>query len=43
MKRLLTIVLLLVAIVLPQQGWGRDFGNEKLNYEMEGTASFLLA
>ena len=34
MKRLLTIVLLLVAIVLPQQGWGRDFGNEKLNYEI---------
>ena len=34
MKRLLTILLLALAIVLPQQGWGRDFGNETLNYEI---------
>ena len=34
MKRLLTIVLLVVAIVLPQQVVARDFSNETLNYEI---------
>ena len=34
MKRLLTIALLLVALVLPQQSIGRDFSNETLNYEV---------
>ena len=34
MKRLLTIVLLLVAMVLPQQVVARDFSNETLNYEI---------
>ena len=34
MKRLLTTVLLLVAMVLPQQAIGRDFSNETLNYEI---------
>ena len=34
MKRLLTTVLLMVAMVLPQQLAGRDFGNESLNYEV---------
>ena len=28
------MLLLLVAIVVPQQMWGRDFSNEKLNYEV---------
>ena len=34
MKRLLTILLLVAAMVLPQQVWARDFGNETLNYEV---------
>ena len=34
MKRLLTTVLLAVAMVLPQQLWGNDFSNETLNYEI---------
>lgn len=34
MKRLLTTVLLVVAMVLPQQVMGRDFSNETLNYEI---------
>ena len=34
MKRLLTIVLLVVAMVLPQQVMGRDYSNETLNYEI---------
>ena len=34
MKRLLTTVLLMVAIVLPQQAFGRDYSNETLNYEI---------
>lgn len=34
MKRILTTLLLVAAIVLPQQLWGRDFGNETLNYEI---------
>ncbi len=34
MKRILTTLLLVAAIVLPQQLWGRNFGNETLNYEI---------
>ncbi len=34
MKRLLTTVLLVVAMVLPQQVMGRDYSNETLNYEI---------
>ena len=34
MKRLLMTLLLLVALVVPQHVWGRDFSNEKLNYEI---------
>jgi hypothetical protein len=34
MKRLLTTVLLVVAMVLPQQVMGRDYNNETLNYEI---------
>lgn len=34
MKRILFTMLLMAAIVLPQQVWGRDFGNETLNYEI---------
>ena len=34
MKRLLTTVLLVVAMVLPQQAFGRDYSNETLNYEI---------
>lgn len=34
MKRILVTLLLVTAIVLPQQVWGRDFGNETLNYEI---------
>jgi hypothetical protein len=34
MKRILFTMLLVAAIVLPQQVWGRDFGNETLNYEI---------
>ena len=34
MKRLVTMALLLVAMVLPQQVCGKDFGNETLNYEI---------
>ena len=34
MKRLLTMVTLVVALVLPQQLWARDFSNETLNYEI---------
>ena len=34
MKRLLTTVLLVVAMMLPQQVMGRDFSNETLNYEI---------
>ena len=34
MKRLLTTVLLVVAVVLPQQVMGRDYSNETLNYEI---------
>lgn len=34
MKRILTTVLLMVAIVLPQQAFGRDYSNETLNYEI---------
>ena len=34
MKRLLTTLLLLVTLVVPQQLWGRNFGNETLNYEI---------
>ena len=34
MKRILTLVLLMVAMVLPQQAVARDFTNETLNYEI---------
>lgn len=34
MKRILTMVTLVVALVLPQQLWARDFSNETLNYEI---------
>ena len=34
MKKLLTTVLLVVAMVLPQQVMGRDYNNETLNYEI---------
>ena len=34
MKRILFTMLLVAAIVSPQQVWGRDFGNETLNYEI---------
>ncbi len=34
MKRMLTLVLLMVAMVLPQQAVARDFTNETLNYEI---------
>ena len=34
MKKLLTTVLLVVAMVLPQQVMGRDYSNETLNYEI---------
>ena len=34
MKKLLTSLLLLVALVAPQQATGRDFSNEVLNYEI---------
>lgn len=34
MKRLLITVLLVVAMVLPQQVMGRDYNNETLNYEI---------
>ena len=34
MKRLLTTVLLLLAMVVPQQVEAKDFSNETLNYEM---------
>ena len=34
MKRLLTTVLLAMAILLPQQAMARTFGNETLNYEV---------
>ena len=34
MKRLLTTVLLVVTMVLPQQVMGRDYSNETLNYEI---------
>ena len=34
MKRLLTTVLLVVAMVLPKQVMGRDYSNETLNYEI---------
>ena len=34
MKRLLITVLLVVAMVLPQQVMGRDYSNETLNYEI---------
>ena len=34
MKRLLTTMLLVAVVMMPLQGWGRDFGNETLNYEI---------
>ena len=34
MRRLLATIVLMVAMVLPQQLWGRDFSNETLHYEI---------
>ena len=34
MKRIMVAMLLVAAMVLPQQVWGRDYGNETLNYEI---------
>ena len=34
MKHILTTVLLVAAIVMPQQVWAGAFGNETLNYEI---------
>ena len=34
MKRIITTLLLMVAIMLPQQMGARDFNNETLNYEV---------
>ena len=34
MKRIMVTMLLVAAIVLPQQVFGREFGNETLNYEI---------
>ena len=34
MKKLMTTVLLVASLMMPLQLWARDFGNEKLNYEI---------
>ena len=34
MKRLLTLLLTVAVLLIPQQALGRDFGNETLNYEI---------
>ena len=34
MKRILITMLLVAAVMMPQQAWARDFGNETLNYEI---------